>query len=187
MGTDGEVVGRETLDKGRSILSICRQSRPPLYESHQKARNRMDDDPAKPWSPAQVAFDYIKGNSFRRLRPSIDAAMERSARDFDDNEKMAAKKASLESMSIMDSLDFGDLPFVEFSDSGILTLQWAREGRGVLLSFSGDGVFGFSIKRSLKDSYSETYQEREVKDGVDPDTRSEISWISNIGSDAEAA
>ena len=65
MGTDGEVVGRETLDKGRSILSICRQSRPPLYESHQKARNRMDDDPAKPWSPAQVAFDYIKGNSFR--------------------------------------------------------------------------------------------------------------------------
>ena len=122
-----------------------------------------------------------------RLRPSIDAAMERSARDFDDNEKMAAKKASLESMSIMGSLDFGDLPFVEFSDSGILTLQWAREGRGVLLSFSGDGVFGFSIKRSPKDSYSETYREREVKDGVDPDTRSEISWISNIGSDAEAA
>ncbi len=25
----------------------------------------MDDDAVKPWSPTQVAFDYIKGNAFR--------------------------------------------------------------------------------------------------------------------------
>ena len=122
-----------------------------------------------------------------RLRPSIDAAMDRSAQDFDENERRMAKKASSESMSVMGSLDFGDLPLVEFTDSGTLTIQWEREERGVLLSFSGDGIFGFSLKRGPRDSYSGTYREREVKDGVDPDTRSEIIRVSNLSSNAEAA
>lgn len=122
-----------------------------------------------------------------RLRPSIDAAMVRSEQDFDENEKQMAKKATSESMFVMGILDFGDLPMVEFTDSGTLTFQWERDNRGVLLSFTGDGIFGFSLKRGPADSYSGTYQEREVKEGVDPGTSSEIIWLSKFSSNMEAA
>lgn len=122
-----------------------------------------------------------------RLQRAINEALDRPSGGFSADETKAAKGAIAEAITIMGSVDFDEAPLIEFTDSGTLTIQWERTDDGVLLSFSGDGVFGFSLKTGVGESYSGTYQEREVKNSLDSVTRIEIKRLSKSEDAGEAA
>lgn len=55
----------------------------------------------------------------------------------------------------------------EYDD--VLTYQWEKDDRGIILCFSRDDTFSYAIKNSASDSYSANYKERKIKDGLPDD------------------
>src|ERR1039457_5248858 len=156
-------------------------SRPPLSAfSSTPAPDLQYGRVTRPSPPAANGARYQQAVSatLTRLEAAIGKASERMASPFSSEEAQAAKSAVSEAITVMGSIDFDQVPLVEFTDVGTLTIQWERDDDGVLLSFSGDGIFGFSLKKGPESSYAGTYQERNVTESVDSATRAEINRLS---------
>lgn len=94
------------------------------------------------------------------------------------DEEISAQKAVREAVAVVGHADFNEDPWVGFTDDGALMVQWQRDDKGVLLSFTGDGVFAIAVKSGPYATYSAGYREQTTTDGLPPDIRAEISRLS---------
>ena len=114
----------------------------------------------------------------RRLRTIIDIVLEEFSAGCGHDELSQATDAMNEAISLVSKIEFGDLPWVGISDDSILSLQWQRDASGVLLTFAGDGVFGFAVKAGPQSSYSDEYAENEVAQGIPQTLAKQITRLS---------
>lgn len=114
-----------------------------------------------------------------RLRSGIIGELA-SSLDLGDNEKLTAENAAVEAVRLVSPLGFGVMPWIGFTDDGVLMLQWQRKNKGVTLFFSGDGEFSYSTKSGPDDHYTSDFTELMVSDGIPLPIRSEIAKISAV-------
>lgn len=95
------------------------------------------------WPPAPAGQSHPDG---------LETAMARLMRRARDNRVVDEDSTQDAADALYDGLKFADLlasyapPRVGFSTDGVLTLEWLRDGRGVLMTFPGGGTATYSTK-----------------------------------------
>jgi hypothetical protein len=106
-------------------------------------------------------------------------ALQEAHRRLEPSEEAIAREAVGEAVAVVGPVDFGEDPWVGVTDDGALMVRWQRDDRGVLLSFTGDGVFGMAIKGDHEATYAADYREQETSYGLPADVLMEIMSLSN--------
>lgn len=121
--------------------------------------------------------EFIRANE-ERLRRAVSSAIARAAPGFTDDETVAADKAMEDAIAVVAAVEFNDMPWIGITDECVITFQWQNGDEGVLLSFTGDGVFGFAMKAGSGSRYSSDYKEQTTAEALPPPVSSKISRLS---------
>jgi hypothetical protein len=93
----------------------------------------------------------------------LDEAFERVSNQLSDNESASAKRAIIDTISLLQQIPLQYEPWGDITDEGIALMQWRTSKGGVILLFSGDGDVTVSI-RDAHSNYSDSSKDYKVSD-----------------------
>lgn len=88
------------------------------------------------------------------LARAVLRAVTKALPSLDDDERRTARAAAANFERVSLRLATLPLPWIEVSDCGHLTLQWERDGSGIVLLFAGDDLCTISTKSSPGEFYA---------------------------------
>jgi hypothetical protein len=161
------------------------------FKSATDNNRRYDKDPPviATWGDAPDFYRrrFVKEKNQRRLAEAAAKALAEAANDLDSAAKRDADAAIQEAITTVSGVDFDQMPWIGVSDESIVTLQWERGDVGMVLIFSGDGVFALSPKSGSGEHYTREYREQKTAEGLPSAVHAEIIRLSQSGASPTGA